>query len=78
MTTTVIRFLHPIARRLVTRVLCPSHHATARAVLEDVEQIEGSWKSCEWCEATGSHRDGDKLRERVAREVVQGQIAAAV
>lgn len=66
--TSLVRFFHPFARKYVTRVLCASHHATARAMLTDVLALDPSFRECDWCEAIGSRRDS-RLRDIVSREV---------
>jgi hypothetical protein len=68
---TNIRFLHPITRLSVTRVLCPGHHATARAMCDGVDPLGGTWADCDWC------KPGDRLRARVAREFFQAGLATA-
>jgi len=62
----LVRFLHPFARRPVTRVLCPSHRMTAIGMLQRVEVSSDIARPCDWCEAL-TH--GEALRERVAREI---------
>lgn len=68
----VIVFQHPYSHAPAKRVLCERHADTASA-FEGFEVISEVNFDCDWCQAAnGGRRNlaGERLRERVAREVM--------